>query len=260
MQPAALVDARAESTLSDFVASMPDDYARQFGLADMREHAEIVLRRRGAPGAATLWRRLSGDQVVFCMVADDRPGLLALMSDALGTEALDVIGAHVYRRSLRHAPAEIVAFFWLRRDPRSHEPRAIADEEAASVGFSLAELCLEQQKTDAELAAASEHTLANPKAAVRVYFDTKALRAGEAVLVVSAPDCPGLLLAVTRSLFKRRAEIIASEIRTEDGVALDRFTICGTGGAPLGPDSLADIQQQVLSTVRRLQQRFLHQD
>ena len=111
-----------------------------------------------------------------------------------------------------------------------------------------------------DIRAQTEQTLANPKATVRVYFDTKALRAGEAVLVVTAPDCPGLLLAVTRSLFKRRAEIVASEIRTEDGVALDRFTICGTGGIPLGPDSLADIQQQVLSTVRRLRQRFLHQD
>ncbi len=260
MQPSALDHSRAESTVSDFVASMPADYARQFGPADMREHADIVLRRRDAAGTATLWRRLSSDQAIFCMVADDRPGLLALMSDALGTEALDVIGAHVYRRSRRHAADEVVAFFWVRRDPRSHEPRAIADEEAPSVGFSLAELCLEQQKTDAELAAASEQTLANPKATVRVYFDTKALRAGEAVLVVTAPDCPGLLLAVTRSLFKRRAEIVASEIRTEDGVALDRFTICGTGGIPLGPDSLADIQQQVLSTVRRLRQRFLHQD
>jgi UTP:GlnB (protein PII) uridylyltransferase len=260
MQSPALGESATESTISDFVASMPADYLRHFSASEVREHAEIVLRRRGAPAAATLWRRLSADQVVFCMVADDCPGLLALMSDALGTEALDVTGAHVYRRTRRHAPDEIVAFFWLRRDPRSHEPRAIGDEEAASVGFSLAELCLEQQRTDAELAAASEQTLANPNAGVRVYFDTKALRAGEAVLVVTAPDCPGLLLAVTRSLFKRRAEIIASEIRTTNGVANDRFTICGTGGTPLGPDSLADIQQQVLSTVRRLQQRFLHQD
>lgn len=256
----ALLDPEAERTISDFIASMPADYGRQFSAGEMREHAKIVLSRRNAVATCTLWRRLSAEQVIFCLVADARPELLALMSDALGTEALEVLNAHVYRRTRRHAVDEVVAFFWLRRDPRSRESRAIADEEAASVGFSFAALCAEQQKTDAELAAASEHTLVNPGAAVRVYFDTKALRAGEAVLVVTAPDCPGLLLAVTRSLFQSRAEIVASEIRTENGIAHDRFTICGSGEAPLGPDSLADIQQQVLATVRRLQQRFLHQD
>jgi UTP:GlnB (protein PII) uridylyltransferase len=74
---------------------------------------------------------------------------------------------------------------------------------------------------------------------------------------VTAPDCPGLLLAITRSLFKKRAEIVTSEIRTEAGQAQDRFTICGAFGSRLEPDSLADVQQEVLSAVRRLVKRKL---
>jgi UTP:GlnB (protein PII) uridylyltransferase len=236
---------------NSFATSMPTQYAALFGAAEMREHARIVQQRGQAPAHTVIWRR-TGSEVVLCVVADDRPGLLSLISDALASHALDVTAAHVFRRDRRRAPREIVSFFWVRRDPGSDLPTAIDKEEPASIAAALEELIIEQRHRD-------EVPRRSPTASpvvVRVYFDSRALRAGESVLVVQGPDCTGLMLAITRALFRRRAEIIASEVRTEDGAAFDRFTLAGADGLRLEPDSLADVQQEVLSAVRRLAQRM----
>ncbi len=240
--------------LTQFAATMPAAYCRLFEANDIREHAAIVAERGDALAHAAVWRTL-GSALVLCVVCDDRPGLLSLISDAFAAHALDVTGAQIYLRQCSGPGAELVGLFWVRRDPSTELARTIDPEEARSVAHVLGELVVEHRRAAEQPRAPEPAALATQP--IRVYFDTRALRAGEAVLVVSGPDCPGLLLAITRSLYKKRAEIVASEVRTEEGVARDRFTICSAGGERLEPDSLADIQQEVLASVRRLVQRKL---
>jgi UTP:GlnB (protein PII) uridylyltransferase len=250
--PSAALRPPAASLAETFAASMPESYTRQFEPAEIREHAGLVAARGGALAHAAVWRSIEGG-LVLCLVCDDRPGLLSLMSDALAAHGLDVTGAQIYLRKRAGYPVEAIGLFWVRRDPSAELPRLIDPEESRSVAHVLSDLIVEQRR-------AREGAPRTPAAnvthqPVRVYYDTRALRRGEAVLVVMAPDCPGLLLAITRSLFKKRAEIVASEVRTEAGVASDRFTICGAFGIRLEPDSLADVQQEVLAAVRRLVER-----
>lgn len=233
---------------------MPAAYSRLFDTPEVRVHAALVEARRDALAHAAVWRRTENG-VVLCVVCDDRPGLLSLISDALAAHALDVTGAQIYLRRRGGRALEAVGLFWVRRDPRTELSRLIEPEEARSVAHVLAELIAEQQRAS-EPAQGMPATLVAERP-IRVYFDTRALRSGEAVLVVAAPDCPGLLLAITRSLYRKRVEIVASEIRTNDGAACDRFTLCGALGRRLEPDSLADVQQEVLAAVRRLVQRHL---
>ena len=69
----------------------------------------------------------------------------------------------------------------------------------------------------------------------RVFYDTRALRRGEVILNVVTPDRPGLLLAITLSFVHQGLEVVASEVRTDQGVASDRFTLRdAAGGAPVG--------------------------
>ncbi|HVJ15200.1 MAG TPA: hypothetical protein VM686_07160 [Polyangiaceae bacterium] len=254
MHSLALDRAPGSKTTDDFLRAMPPAYQRQFDAADILDHASLVAARGDAPAHAAFWRSFP-DGRVLCVVCDDRPGLLSLISDALAAHALDVTGAQIYLRKRPGRAAEMVGLFWVRRDPRSELSRVIDADEARSVAHVLAELIAEQLRAD-EPAGGTQVALLRQQP-IRVYFDTKALRAGEAVLVVTAPDCRGLMLAITRSLYKKRAEIVASEVRTEEGVAHDRFTICGALGSRLEPDSLADVQQEVLSAVRRLVERRL---
>jgi UTP:GlnB (protein PII) uridylyltransferase len=247
------LDQTLDVEASAFAATMPAAYARLFDVADIAEHARLVAARGEASAHAAVWRKLR-DELVLCVACDDRPGLLSLISDALAAHALDVTGAQIYLRKRPGPSLEMMGLFWVRRDPSSELSRVVDPEESRSVAHVLAELVAEQQRVD-DQPGRRKHAASIAPQPIRVYFDTRALRSGESVLVVSAPDCPGMLLAITRSLYKKRAEIVASEVRTDEGVARDRFTICGAGGRRLEPDTLADVQQEVLSAVRRLVQR-----
>ena len=61
------------------------------------------------------------------MVADDRPGLLSLISATLVAQSLDVVSAQAYTRPRPEGGAEAVDFLWLRRDADHALPIRAAD-------------------------------------------------------------------------------------------------------------------------------------
>ena len=71
------------------------------------------------------------------------------------------------------------------------------------------------------------------------------MRRGEFALLVEAPDSEGFLNAITNALHAQGVRIVASEIRTEGGVARDRFDLASADGQSLGAIRLCDIQQAV---------------
>src|SRR5688572_27742860 len=97
-----------------FIASMPAAYSRAFGEADAEEHARIVLSRGSEPGKVVTWRSLPQGVAILCVVTDDRPGLVALVSSAFLAHALDVRSAQIYCRTTDGGVVEAVDFFWLR--------------------------------------------------------------------------------------------------------------------------------------------------
>ncbi len=233
-----------------FANSMPPSYRRLFDGAELHAHARIAASRGLRAAQVGIWATLP-HEVAICVVSASRSGLLSLIGDALSSQELDAHAAQIHERNAPDGSRETIALLWLRRHGGSALSPLPDVEDINNVGYVLSQLIEEQQRAD-ELSSATRLRVQLTLQPVRVYYDTRALRSGETVLVVDAPDCPGLLLAVTRALFRQRAEIIASEARTEDGVAKDRFTICGAAGSTLTPDRLADVQQGVLSAVRRL--------
>lgn len=233
-----------------FASSMPAFYRRIFDNAEQRAHARIIASRGLRTVQVGIWASRSGE-AALCVVTDRRPGLLSLIGDALSSQELDARSVQIHERISSDRGRETIALLWVQRQHGSSLAGTPDQEDVSNFGYALSQLIEEQQRAD-EASSQTRLRVELTAQPVRVYYDTRALRSGESVLVVDAPDCPGLLLAVTRALFRQRAEIIASEARTEEGVAKDRFTICGAAGSTLTPDRLADVQQGVLSAVRRL--------
>ena len=240
----------AEEALSDFLPSMPKHYARLFEHTEMLEHLRIVNERGQRTVHLGFCREGALPGIALCIVMDTRTGLLSLVGDVLLGQDLDVTMTHAFTRHTGSRQESLICV-WARRITVSTLPTNVGQEDLRDISFALTELIEKQQAWD--------HTEQLRKSAIvlapvapRVYYDTQAMRSGEFVLVVQAPDCPGLLLAVTRALFRQGAEIVASEARTENGLAKDRFTLaCGSRGT-FTPDRLADIQQGTLSAIRRL--------
>jgi [protein-PII] uridylyltransferase len=234
-----------------FTSSMPETYAATYEPEERAEHAKIVARRASSTVHIERWRTLADGGALICVVADDRPGLLSFICNALLRRRLEVRVAQIYSRKRLDETVEAVDFFWLRPMRQAGIARVIEDRDLQKVAASLADLL----EAPPEPAPASHFlppgsdafdTTPHPRA----FFNTKALRRGEFVLIVEVPDFPGLLLSITTTLHAQGVEIASSDIRTEGALARDCFMIRDTTGQGLGPDRLATIRQAVVTSVR----------
>jgi UTP:GlnB (protein PII) uridylyltransferase len=235
--------------LAELLASMPPAYTQIFERRDIAEHLAIVNARGHKRAHAAEWRQLPGGTAIVCVVADDVPGLLSLVSAAFVAHHLDVTSAQIFCRSTPKG-VEAIDFFWLKRARPSRLPQQIDVTELASVSRMLDELVGEE--VQARRLAVRELERVAPELPVRprVFYDTRALRRGEVILNVVTPDRPGLLLAITLSFVHQGLEVVASEVRTDQGVASDRFTLRDASGAPLSASRLADIQRQIIAALK----------
>jgi [protein-PII] uridylyltransferase len=232
---------------------MPARYRHAFDGVAVREHAAIVARRAGASAHAEIWRREPHERAVICVVADDRPGLLSFISASLATERLDVISAQAYTRTPSEGgDPEAVDFLWVRRGDASADPIRSAD--AVRVGEVLRGLIAGTLTMESVRRQGRRVVTPPPGAATRVSFD-EARDNNLSVLTVTTFDRPGLLLAITLALFRAQVQIVASEVTTENGQVVDRFTIAELDGSPVVRHRRGAVQTAVLSAIDALAER-----
>jgi [protein-PII] uridylyltransferase len=205
-----------------FLESMPAAYRNAFLDADVEEHAQIVGERGSDIARAVVWRTLPQGLAILCVVTEDRPGLVAQVSSAFLAHALDVRAAQIYCRAQGEG-LEAVDFFWLR------------NVSGGTPEQSRLEACT---RTIRELleSASSAPELAQPSTArdgsARVDFAPDPSAPDHYEVVLEARDFPGLLHTVARLMHQHGLEVSRCEIRTEDGVARDRFFVASFNGAP----------------------------
>lgn len=237
------------SDLDQYLDSMPADYASVFAARDIREHARIVLARGDQPVAVEVWRRFPDGSSVIVVVADDRPGLLSFVAAALVDSDLTVQDAQAYCRQCAAGAAEAVDLFWI---APARDGRALDAEVVARIRSKLCELV-----TNAEMLAAADAD--NPFDAptlvtsipIHVTFDERARRRGKHVLMVETRDVMGLMLSISSTLHRLGVAIEASDIRTNGGLARDRFTLRAKSGA-LDESGLREIVERITATIQAL--------
>jgi [protein-PII] uridylyltransferase len=242
---------RPVDAVAAFRASMPARYRESFDGAAIREHAAIVARREGEPAHVEIWRRLPQGGAVACVVADDRPGLLSLISATLVAQSLDVVSAQAYTRSLASG-AEAVDFLWLRRD--ADHPMPIRAADAARVTELLVGLLSGSRTIESVLRRPGGRPSVPPGTGTRVTFNETANQ-GLSVLTVETYDRPGLLLAITLALFNARVQIVSSEAETTGERVVDRFSVVELDGTPIAKNRRGTVQTAVLAAIDTLSTR-----
>jgi len=236
----------SERFLRAFTRSMPGRYHDLFEAADVAEHAAIAHRRAGEAAYVEVWREHGKGIYVVCVVTDDRPGLLSLISATLVVHDLDVVAAHAYTRPIRGAPAEVIDLFWVRK--RDVDPLAQPEPNCRSISAVLSALVRGTATIEEIAERAAVERRARASGGTRVRFEGDE-REGLAVLAVEAWDRPGLLLAMTRTLFEQDVQILRSDIKTEEGRASNRFEIAELDGRPLGRARRLQVQAEVLAAL-----------
>lgn len=236
------------------MGSMPASYALAFSLAEIEQHAEIVVRRRGRPIHVERSGTFGDKTTAVCVVADDRAGLLSLICHALVGLHLEVVSAQIYSRVTPSGTDEAVDFFWVRAQSDG-ESRSVTPEEVAALERKLGEALA----SNATLASAPElepRATLDPIPAPRAFFDPVQLRAGRLLLVVESRDFPGLLLTITRTLHEARLDVVSSEVVTQGWLARDRFFLRDLAGPVSTTERLARVRAAVLEAVRSALSRF----
>ena len=226
-----------------FLATMPAVYGSLYGPSEVAEHAAIVARRAGRPVHAELWQSANGP--VLCVVAEDRPGLLALVTDALLAQGMAVQGARAFCRVLGKDRDEAVDFLDLHALGGPHGVASQLDGDGLQAfAQSVSELIADDT---GQRAASAPHADAAPS--TRVYFERQPPADGRYLLVVDAPDSDGMLHAVSAILHAKGMRIMACEIRTLAGRARDRFEVEPASQRALSDGELCDVQLAVLDAL-----------
>jgi UTP:GlnB (protein PII) uridylyltransferase len=246
MQAISLEWAPTTEALDALVESMPEGYRASYDEVARREHAAILARRRSQTVHVERWRSLPDGGALVLIVADDRPGLLSLICASLVRHRLEVHVAQIYTRERPGDLPEAVDFFWLRATDSRGGFRPVEAHDLEKFSDTLAEMVEAPPRTSRE----PPLTAAFAPIAARAFFNTKAMRRGEHVLVVEARDYPGLLLTITRALHGQGVVIAGSTVQTEGNIARDSFVVRDPAGGTLTPERLAAIRQAVISAVR----------
>jgi [protein-PII] uridylyltransferase len=230
-----------------FAASLPESYRRNFDLVAIGAHTKIARERESAPAnvGSFFSSRVPGSAV--CVVADDRPGLLATISAALVLCGLDVIEAEAYTRRVADRTNEAVDVFWVRHEKEAQRKLRVSKEEIDLLRATL--IGLLEGKLDRRRADPSVRPPPTPSASETVVRFIEGQDGVFSTLEVETGDRSGLLLALAQALFQQRVQIIGSQVKTTGTRVFDRFHIVEFDGSPISSSRRLDIQVAVISAV-----------
>jgi [protein-PII] uridylyltransferase len=231
----------APSDPDAYVASMPERYLLANDPESIVEHARVVAARgtRAAHVARVPWRHAEAAEL--CVVAQDRPGLLASIAAAITANRLEVLAAQVYSRAAGAAGrvgggVEAVDLFWVRDREGGTEgvesalPRLARDLEDVCSGRVDAEELLR-----ARIGTASPwRERPSPAVPTEVLLDDRA-SPRHTVVEVFAKDRPGLLYTLARALHELGLSIALSKINTEGMRVADVFYVSELDAAKVVP-------------------------
>ena len=232
---------------SAFAESLPKAYREKYDADVVVANAAVAAHRGDAVAVVGLFGRAGNG---LCVVANDRPGLLALISASLVVCQLDVHHAEVYTRKLADGRPEAVDLFWVRKldaPPGTALVQADAERlEKAIVAFVKGEKDARAAVERQMAANAGPGTSAAMDATVRFVADPAG---GLATLEVETTDRSGLLFSLASALFDQRVQIVESEVRTVDARVFDRFRLVEFDGSAISSGRRLEIQVAVLNAM-----------
>jgi [protein-PII] uridylyltransferase len=236
-----------ELSLPAFSASLPESYRRNFGPAAVAQHAVLARGREGSrPSVGVFPSDRPG--TALCVVADDRPGLLATISAALVFCDLDVIEAEAYTRRVDGSRNEAVDVFWVRnRDPQRHG-KPIEQATIERLRGVLADL-MEGRLSSPPPAIPGVAPAPTPSSSETVVRFIEGDDGSFTTLEVETGDRSGLLLALSQALFKQRVQIVSSQVKTVKNRVYDRFSIVELDNTPISSTRRLEIQVAILTAI-----------
>ena len=231
-----------------FLESMPASYRRAFDIAAVSVHARLSAERGldAANVGSFASNRAPGTAV--CVIAKDRPGLLAMISAGMVMCGLDVISGEAYTRRLPDGKAEAVDVFWLRHADAVERKLRVQKDEISALKTTLIGL-LEGRIDPREALDRPPVSMPSSSAAGTVVRFLEGDDGELATLEVETSDRSGLLHALSRALFEQGVQIVQSEVKTIEDRVFDRFSVVELDGSSISAARRLQLQVAVMSAI-----------
>lgn len=234
----------------EFVGSMPERYLLANTPEAIVAHARVALTRGEAPVHAAVVPSRHPEFAELCVVAADRPGLLARIAAAITAGRLEVLAAQVYSRPLdpERGELEAVDLFWVRDRVDGAEgveralPRLLRDLDEVCAGRVDPEALLRERTGSAS----PWRERPSPAIPTEVAIDDRA-SPRHTVVEVFAKDRPGLLYTLARALHELGLQIALSKINTEGTKIADVFYVNELDGAKVVPGERFKVIRETLT-------------
>jgi [protein-PII] uridylyltransferase len=217
------------------IDSMPERYLLANAPESIVEHARVSAQRGARPVHVAPVPSRHPEAAELCVVADDRPGLLARIAAAITANRLEVLGAQVYSRPVG-ARWEAVDVFWVRDRDGGTEgvasalPRLARDLDDVCAGRVEPEDLLRARTGSAS----PWRERPSPAVPTEVIIDDRA-SPRHTVVEVYAKDRPGLLYVLARAIHDLGLSIALSKINTEGTRVADVFYVSELDGSKVRP-------------------------
>lgn len=231
--------------LDRFLASMPTRYFLANTPEEVVAHAEVALNR-GDESVAVSWVPSSHDGILglcvvaeghddadLCVVAEDRPGLLASIAAAISASHFDIQAAQVNSRPLPDGGYQAVDVFWV----RSPVHEGAKERRLLQLKRNLAAVVRGDVAPEALVGArlaANRHRRLTPAVVTEVLFDHHA-SSQYTVIEVLAEDRPALLFTLASALRELGISVSVAKISTEGTRAVDVLYTTESNGSKVEP-------------------------
>jgi [protein-PII] uridylyltransferase len=237
-----------EGRIRRFLEAMPERYSYANDPTHIVEHARFVLDNAAA-SAKVRAVNLEPPYGEFAFLADDRPGLLAMIAASIAAEHVSVIAAQIYSFVDERGRPRALDLFWVNAGDRIRTGKTLAARFEQNL-LRLQEHGVESPEIMAKLQAGGRwSSRVTPAVATRVSIDNRGAT-HETVLEVITRDRPGLLFELASTIQRAGLVISLAKINTEGHQVADVFYVTEPGGGKVtDPLRLAQLEGTIRTAV-----------
>ncbi len=241
--------------LADFIDSMPERYLLANPPAAIAAHAELSRHHGDRVVSVAMVPSRHPEAAEICVVAADRPGLLAAITAGIAASRLEVHAAQIHSRAVEGREGlQAVDLFWVRDRGEGVEgvaralPKLVRDIHAV-LASEVSPLELARRR-----GGGVRHERGSPRVRLQVSVDDRA-SPRHTVIEVVARDRPGLLFALSDALYRLGLSIAVAKINTEGARVADVFYVSEANGGKVLPGKRSlEIQAGLLAMLEGLEQ------
>jgi [protein-PII] uridylyltransferase len=237
--------------LQHFLAAMPERYLYANEPGDIVRHSRFARQAQMQQVNVTVMT-IDQPYVELGFIADDRPGLLAMITATLTAARFKVINAQVYSWVDAFGRTRALDLFWVRGSTVDAVTGATVRLER---DFGR---LLSQEVSPADLVTGGLRTSRwsdrpTPKVQTDVIVDNRCATR-DTVIEVTTRDQLGLLFWLSNALQSAGLTISLAKINTEGTQVADVFYVTDSAGAKVtDPSRIEEIKNRILATVARLE-------